>query len=174
MAKRISKVTPPLHLPSNEVLMEDMALYAERVDLEGMMQEYLRRVLLDMPDDPIDFLIREINDKPYLMPSPIEERDLRPEEMKNKFLDTRSTETKEALLQEVFDMVEKVPGEDLVQRAQLVVTLKKQPGLLLERFPKHQHEIERCIDRMQVDKRGVNVQQFQEACLAVLAAPGGR
>lgn len=34
---------PPENLPSNEVIMEDMALYAERIDLEGMMQEYLRR-----------------------------------------------------------------------------------------------------------------------------------
>lgn len=34
---------PPVALPDNEVLMEDMALYAERVDLRGMMQEYLRR-----------------------------------------------------------------------------------------------------------------------------------
>lgn len=34
---------PPVSLPDNEVLMEDMALYAERVNLQGMMQEYLRR-----------------------------------------------------------------------------------------------------------------------------------
>lgn len=34
---------PPPNLPDNEVLMEDMALYAEKIDLQGMMQEYLRR-----------------------------------------------------------------------------------------------------------------------------------
>jgi len=34
---------PPVSLPDNVVLMEDMALYAERIDLQGMMQEYLRR-----------------------------------------------------------------------------------------------------------------------------------
>lgn len=34
---------PPVGLPDNVVLMEDMALYAERIDLQGMMQEYLRR-----------------------------------------------------------------------------------------------------------------------------------
>lgn len=34
---------PPADLPDNEVLMEDMALYAEKIDLQGMMQEYLRR-----------------------------------------------------------------------------------------------------------------------------------
>lgn len=33
----------PAKLPENEVLMEDMALYAEKIDLQGMMQEYLRR-----------------------------------------------------------------------------------------------------------------------------------
>lgn len=33
----------PVILPDNEVLMEDMALYAEKIDLQGMMQEYLRR-----------------------------------------------------------------------------------------------------------------------------------
>lgn len=35
---------PPVSLPDNEVLMEDMALYAEKIDLQGMMQEYLRRL----------------------------------------------------------------------------------------------------------------------------------
>lgn len=34
---------PPVSLPDNVVLMEDMALYAETIDLQGMMQEYLRR-----------------------------------------------------------------------------------------------------------------------------------
>lgn len=34
---------PPPNLPDNEVLMEDMSLYAEKIDLQGMMQEYLRR-----------------------------------------------------------------------------------------------------------------------------------
>lgn len=34
---------PPVSLPDNVVLMEDMALYAEKIDLQGMMQEYLRR-----------------------------------------------------------------------------------------------------------------------------------
>lgn len=34
---------PPPEIPDNEVLMEEMALYAEKINLEGMMQEYLRR-----------------------------------------------------------------------------------------------------------------------------------
>lgn len=35
---------PPVSLSDNEVLMEDMALYAEKIDLQSMMQEYLRRL----------------------------------------------------------------------------------------------------------------------------------
>ena len=33
----------PASLAANEVLMEDMALFAERINLQEMMQEYLRR-----------------------------------------------------------------------------------------------------------------------------------
>ncbi|CAN0081388.1 unnamed protein product, partial [Phaeothamnion confervicola] len=35
--------------------MESMALYAESVDLQGMLQHYLKRVLLERPGDPLLF-----------------------------------------------------------------------------------------------------------------------
>lgn len=38
---------PPVSLvslPENEVQVEDIALYAEKIDVQGMMQEYLQRL----------------------------------------------------------------------------------------------------------------------------------
>lgn len=43
MARAARAPIPPVSLPDNEVLMEDMALFAERIHLQEMMQEYLRR-----------------------------------------------------------------------------------------------------------------------------------
>jgi hypothetical protein len=40
---RLDKVVPPISLPTNEVLMEDMALYADRHDINAMFQDYLKR-----------------------------------------------------------------------------------------------------------------------------------
>ena len=34
---------PSMIPPENEVLMEEMVIYAQKIDLQGMMQEYLRR-----------------------------------------------------------------------------------------------------------------------------------
>jgi hypothetical protein len=42
-SRRLSKVVPPLSLPSDTVLMEEMAMYAEKLDVNAMFQEYLKR-----------------------------------------------------------------------------------------------------------------------------------
>ena len=35
-------------------------------ELQAMLQEYMKRLILEKPDDPIAFLIKTINENPYV------------------------------------------------------------------------------------------------------------
>ncbi|CAM9185533.1 unnamed protein product [Discosporangium mesarthrocarpum] len=165
----------PIDIPSNAILMEDMALYAERIDLQGMMQEYLKRVLLNKPEDPIVFLMAQIKKNPYHPPRDTPEEDLRSEDEKTKFMDCNSSMERAELMKEVFDSVEKEPGTELVSKARLIVTLNAEPGILLERFPKHVKEVLRCIARMRTREDGkMTLAEFKDNVGRTLRAPGGR
>lgn len=38
-----------------------MSIFADQNDLKAMLQEYMRRVVLAKPDDPLSFLLEEIS-----------------------------------------------------------------------------------------------------------------
>lgn len=175
-AKKLGTVSAPIVLPSNEVLMEDMAMYAERMDVNGMMQAYLRRVLLEKPADPIQFLIDEITARPFIAASVLDDPiDARSEDVKKKFMDYREDYEKAQLLQELFDLCEKAIGGDSVMKAQMVVLFNSNPTLLLERFPKHVNEIKRSIDSAVTRVEGLmTLSEFKKAALSALQLPGGR
>lgn len=66
------------------------------------------------------------------------------------------------------------PETQLVSRAKLIVALKAQPGILLERFPRHVDNIMRVIARMKTDSDvGMTLSEFRENAGRVLRAPGG-
>eukprot|EP00953_Heterococcus_sp_UTEX-ZZ885_P020740 11605-Heterococcus_DN1.PRE.2 len=106
-SRRLSKVVPPLTLPSNTVLMEEMAMYAEKLDVDAMFQEYLKRVLLEKPQDPIAFLIAQIKQNPFT-PAAASASGSRPQQQEAaKHIELRSTEVTTALLTEIFELCEK-------------------------------------------------------------------
>ncbi|CAN0102172.1 unnamed protein product [Scytosiphon promiscuus] len=165
---------PPVSLPDNVVLMEDMALYAEKIDLQGMMQEYLRRVLLSKPADPIAFLATQIKKNPYHPSGYPSERDCRTEEEKSRHACRKTSTERAVLLQEVFEAVEPEPGTQLVSKAKLIVTLNERPGILLERFPRHVENLLRAVARMKTQSDvGISLAEFRENAGRVLRAPGG-
>eukprot|EP00903_Cladosiphon_okamuranus_P014812 g13718.t1 len=165
---------PPVSLPDNVVLMEDMALYAERIDLQGMMQEYLRRVLLSKPKDPIAFLATQVKKNPYKAPGYPSVKDRRTDEEKAKHMCRKTSTERARLLQEVFEAVEPEPGTQLVSKARLIVTLNERPGILLERFPRHVDNILRAIARMKTESDvGMSLTEFRENVGRVLRQPGG-
>lgn len=66
------------------------------------------------------------------------------------------------------------PGTELVSKAKLIVALKARPNILLERFPRHVHDILRCIGRMKTqDDVGMTLDEFHENAMRVLRAAGG-
>ncbi|CAM9888936.1 unnamed protein product [Pylaiella littoralis] len=165
---------PPVSLPDNVVLMEDMALYAETIDLQGMMQEYLRRVLLSKPKDPIVFLATQMRKNPYKAPGYPLERDRRTDEEKAKHACRKSSTERARLLQEIFEAVEPEPGTQLVSKARLIVTLNERPGILLERFPRHVDNILQAVARMKTESDvGMTLTEFRENAGRVLRAAGG-
>ncbi|CAN0085313.1 unnamed protein product [Ectocarpus sp. 4 AP-2014] len=165
---------PPVSLPDNVVLMEDMALYAERIDLQGMMQEFLRRVLLSKPQDPIGFLITQMKKNPYKAPGYPSERDQRTVEEKAKHACRKTSTERARLLQEIFQAVEPEPGTQLVSKARLIVMLNERPGILLERFPHHVDNILRAVARMKTESdAGMTLTEFRENAGRVLREAGG-
>jgi hypothetical protein len=55
--------------PVVDELMEDMRAYAEHQQIKALLGEYLRRVILRKPADPIAFLIEEISNSPFKPPA---------------------------------------------------------------------------------------------------------
>ena len=58
-------------------LMEEMSIYSVKHQTKGLLEEYLRRVLLEKPKDLVAFLITEITERPYVPPPPETEVDER-------------------------------------------------------------------------------------------------
>ena len=138
------------------------------------MQEYLRRVVLEKPDDPVDFLLKELKANPFVPPPIEEEEDGRSESEKAKFLDLRRDETKMDLLRALFDLFDQ-KGTGFVVRAELLVAFREQPGLLLERFPKHCTEIPAALEKIDCgNKEGkINWEIFSDGLMEALTLPGG-
>lgn len=155
--------------------MEEMSIFADKYNVKDMLQEYLRRVLLHKPEDPVAFLISEIKNNPYTPDTVEEEKDDRPEELRSKFIDMRDEGDKTDLLREIFVHFDK-KNRGLVNRAELLVGLKAKPQLLLERFPKHIAEISKTIEKMECGSKDgvVSWDQFSAELLACLSEPGGR
>ena len=75
-------------------LMEEMSIYALKAGVKELLEEYLKRVLVEKPKDPLQYLIEEIKNNPFVVSPQEEVVDTRPDEEKKKFHDLRRDETK--------------------------------------------------------------------------------
>ncbi len=57
----------------NEQIIDEICNYAKEYQIKEMLQEYLKRIILAKPNDPVKFLIQTIQEKPYLLPEAPEE-----------------------------------------------------------------------------------------------------
>jgi hypothetical protein len=154
--------------------MEEMSIFAMKVQAKELLSEYLRRVVLEKPDDPIAFLVNEIKTNPHVPPPVEDQPDGRSEEEKAKFLDLRRDETKMDLLREIFDRFDSRKNGK-VPRSKVLVAFKTEKSLLLEKFPKHVVELPRALERMECgNKEGLLAwPAFSNGCMSCLAGPGG-
>jgi hypothetical protein len=64
------------NLPNEKMPTEDDEIigeicdYAEQYQIKAMLQEYLRRIVLAKPDQPIHFLKETIKENPFVVPAP--------------------------------------------------------------------------------------------------------
>jgi len=159
----------------NDILMEEMALYAEKYNIQGMMKHYMSQLVLQKPSDPLQFLIDEIKHRPFIPEEVKLPEDLRPPAEKRKYMDTRPQPEKENLLIELFEHFCKNGDTSKVRKAKMLVLLRKHHHLILERFPKHFHEMVRYIEMVPADTFGnITKDSFLEYCLKCLSGPGGR
>ncbi len=58
----------------NQQIIDEICKYAEEQQIKTLLQEYLKRVVLAKPNDPIQFLIKSIEENPLnLNPNASEE-----------------------------------------------------------------------------------------------------
>jgi hypothetical protein len=50
---------------SDHEIIENICDYAERVNVKDILKEYIKRLILDKPSDPIKYLIKSIEENPY-------------------------------------------------------------------------------------------------------------
>ena len=51
---------------NNTEVIEEICGYVEEYDIKNMLQEYLKRLIVEKPQEPLKFLIRTITEDPYI------------------------------------------------------------------------------------------------------------
>ena len=85
---------------------------------------------------------------------------------------TRQTE----LLKDVWEKFD-VANKGEVLRAEMLVAFSQEPGILLEKFPRHVTEIQQCLEMLDCveKKEGVlSWETFSTGVMRCLEQPGGR
>jgi hypothetical protein len=49
-----------------EAIIDGICDYVDKYEIKEMLKEYLKRVVLEKPADPLAFLIQTIKEKPYV------------------------------------------------------------------------------------------------------------
>jgi len=63
----MSLQTSPASLVTEEdKIISEICNYAERHETKQMLQEYMRRLILEKPSEPLKFLIAQITENPYV------------------------------------------------------------------------------------------------------------
>jgi hypothetical protein len=53
--------------PDNEVIIDEICDYATQNQVRDMLQEYMRRLIVEQPKEPLKFLIKEITENPFVI-----------------------------------------------------------------------------------------------------------
>jgi len=51
-----------------EAIIGDICTYAEKYETRKMLEDYMRRLIVEQPKEPLKFLIKEITNNPYPVP----------------------------------------------------------------------------------------------------------
>ena len=62
-----------LERPDDEAIIQGICDYSERLEIKQMLQEYMRRLIVEQPKEPLKFLVKEITENPYKLSTAVEE-----------------------------------------------------------------------------------------------------
>ena len=62
---------PKTDKTEDEAIIDGICEYAEKNQIKALLQEYMKRIILEKPEDPLLFLQKTIKESPYV-PPPIE------------------------------------------------------------------------------------------------------
>ena len=54
-------------MESNNSVVDEICKYAEEKEIHALLKEYMRRLIVEQPQDPLKYLITSIEEKPYLI-----------------------------------------------------------------------------------------------------------
>ena len=54
---------------AEEEIIDGIAKYTEKMETRKMLEEYMRRLIVEQPKEPLKFLIKEITTNPYPVPN---------------------------------------------------------------------------------------------------------
>ncbi|EQC34356.1 hypothetical protein SDRG_08127 [Saprolegnia diclina VS20] len=147
----------PKTLARNEALLDEMTSYSLGNYVKDMMAILMERLIVDLPNDPLNYLIDLVQNDPRIIALD--------EEARYSRMDLRSIKTKQTLLKAIYDdlrVYEKAPFVSAVVASKL----------LRQHFPRHANDIVNAV--VQTEKAlppKVTLRDFNTVALAVLARP---
>lgn len=51
-----------------DIIIDEICDYAEKNNIKELLQEYLKRIIVDKPNDPLRYLLTTIKENPYVPP----------------------------------------------------------------------------------------------------------
>ena len=52
----------------DQEIIDGICEYVEKHDIKGLLQEYLKRLVIEKPENPLEFLVKTIGENPYKPP----------------------------------------------------------------------------------------------------------
>jgi len=62
-----SPVKKGLERPDDAAIIDEICDYATKHEIKEMLEEYMRRLIVEQPKEPLKFLVKEISENPYVL-----------------------------------------------------------------------------------------------------------
>ena len=127
-------------------LMHEMSIWATQHRPKLILTEYMRRLVLAQPPDPLEFLKSQHGSNPSCPGLIILRSRTRGRSRSRRSGWTCRLNTKKASLRRVFDRFANKEG--LVKVAKLLVDCEENPTILLEACPKHARDLPLALEKV--------------------------
>ena len=57
---------PALENPEEEAIITEICDYSEKHQIKAMLEEYMKRLILEQPKEPLKYLVAQITENPFV------------------------------------------------------------------------------------------------------------